>query len=60
MPVTQKQAIQKIEAELEKEIENKETIANKQVNLKEQKDFIDLEIIYEVFENIGKEEKIVY
>ena len=41
-------------------IENKEKIANKQVNFKEQKDFIDLEIIYEVFENIGKEEKIVY
>ena len=54
------QEIKKIEEEIEKEILNKDKIINRQINFKDEKDFIDLEIIYEVLENIGTEEKIVF
>ena len=52
--------IPKIEQELEKQIESKEQIINKQMNINEQEDYVDIEIIYEVIENIGTEEKIVF
>lgn len=52
--------IPKIEAELEEKIRNKEMVIDKQVNISEGKDYVDIEIIYEVLENIGTEEKIVF
>ena len=48
----------KIEEELIKEIPNKENITNKQVNVYNQEDSIEIEVIYEVIENIGTKEKI--
>lgn len=52
--------IPRIEKEIEDIIENKKNIVNKQINIQEHKDYIDVEIIYEVLENIGTEEKIVF
>ncbi len=52
--------IPKIEEEIENQIASKEKIVDKQVNIKEEKDYVDIEIIYEVLENIGAEEKIVF
>ena len=49
-----------IEQEIEGMIDNKEKIVNKQINIEEQKNYIDIEVIYEVLENIGTEEKIVF
>lgn len=51
--------IEVISQELEKNID-KNKIINKQINFEEQKDFIELEVIYEVLENIGTEERIVF
>lgn len=45
--------------ELKEEIEGKE-IVNKQVNVKAEADSIEVEVIYEVEEGIGVEEKIVF
>lgn len=45
--------------ELKEEIEGKE-IVNKQVNVKAEADSIEVEVIYEVEESIGVEEKIVF
>lgn len=50
----------KIEQEIEEQIKDATKIVDKQVNIKEEKDYVDIEIIYEVLENIGKEEKIVF
>ena len=47
-----------IEEELKKEIPNQEKIVNKQVNFKEEEQEITVEVIYEVLENIGTNEKI--
>lgn len=52
--------IEKLEKEIEDDIENKENILNKQVNFYEKQDSINVEVIYEVLENIGTEEKIVF
>lgn len=49
--------IEKLEKEIEDDIENKENILNKQVNFYEKQDSINVEVIYEVLENIGTEEK---
>ncbi len=51
--------IEKAEEELKKEIENKE-ITDKKINVRTEKDFIEVELIYEVKEQIGIEEKIVF
>ena len=48
-------AIDNLSKELEDEIENKDKIINKQINCKE-----DVEVIYEVLENIETNEKIVF
>ncbi len=50
---------EKLKAELAKEIENKEGITNIQINENEDKTFIEVEVIYEVLESIGTEEKMI-
>ena len=52
--------IQEIEEELEKEIENKDKIVNKNINTYENENSIDIYVTYEVLENIGTNEKIVF
>ena len=52
-------AKEKLIKELETEITNKENIVNKQINIYKENEFIEAEIIYEVIEKIGKEEKII-
>ena len=50
----------KLENELLEEIENKDDIINEQVNVYKIDDGIEVEVIYEVLEEIGTEEKIVF
>lgn len=52
--------ISELEQELDEEIENKENIVNKNVNIYENEDNIDIYVTYEVLENIGTNEKIVF
>ena len=52
--------IAKLEEELEKEIEDLGKVENKQVNYYEGEDYIEVEVIYEVRENIGAKEKIIF
>ena len=52
--------IQEIEEELEKQIENKENIVNKNINTYEHENSIDIYVTYEVLETIGTNEKIVF
>ena len=52
--------IPKFQDEIESKIENASKIIDKKVNINEEKDYIDIEVIYEVLENIGTEEKIVF
>lgn len=52
--------IQELEEELEEEIQNKENIINKNINAYEKQDYIEVYVTYEVLENIGTEEKIVF
>ena len=52
--------IQQIEEELERKIENKENIVNKNINIYEHENSIDVYVTYEVLENIGTNEKIVF
>ena len=51
--------IERAQEELKKEIENKE-ITDKKINVRTDKDYIEVELIYEVKEQIGIEEKIVF
>lgn len=52
--------IQQLEEELEREIENKESIVNKNVNTYVEEDGVNVYVTYEVLENIGTNEKIVF
>ena len=52
--------IQELQEELDKEIEDKEKIVNKIMNTYEKEDGIEVYITYEVLENIGTNEKIVF
>lgn len=52
--------LEKLEKELKEEIENTENIVNTQINCKEENDTIEVELIYEVLENIGTNEKIIF
>lgn len=52
--------IQEIEQELEKQIEDKEKIVNKNINTYEHEDSVDIYVTYEVLEIIGTNEKIVF
>lgn len=52
--------IQKLQEELENEIQNKENIINKQVNIYGNQEYIEVEVIYEVLEDIGTESEILF
>lgn len=52
--------IEQLQEELDKEIENKESIVGKNINTYEKEGSIDVYVTYEVLENIGTEEKIVF
>lgn len=52
--------IQELEKELNNEIEDKEKIVNKNINTYEYEDGVDIHVTYEVLENIGTNEKIVF
>ena len=52
--------IQELQEELDNEIENKENIVNKIINTYEKEDGIEVYVTYEVLENIGTNEKIVF
>ena len=52
--------IEELQRELEQEIENKEAIVNKNINTYEKEGSIDVYVTYEVLENIGTNEKIVF
>ena len=52
--------IQELEQELNEEIENKEKIINKTINTYEKQDGVEVYVTYEVLENIGTNEKIVF
>ena len=51
---------EKIEKELKEEISQKENIINKQTNVYPNEDYIEVEVIYEVLENIGSKDKIIF
>lgn len=53
-------ATKQLEETLEQEIENKSNILNKQVNVYPNEGYIEVEVIYEVLENIGIKEKIIF
>ena len=50
----------KLENELSVEIGENKQIANKQVNCNQLDDGLEVEVIYEVLENIGTKEKIIF
>ncbi len=52
--------IQELQQELEAEIKEKESIVGTNINTYEKEDSIDIYVTYEVLENIGTNEKIVY
>lgn len=52
--------IEKLENELKQEIQNIENIVNTQINFKENEQEIEVELIYEVLENIGTNEKLIF
>lgn len=54
------QNIARIEQEIERTIDDTNNIVNKQINFEEHETYVDIEIIYEVLENVGTKEKIVF
>ncbi len=52
--------VSELEEELDNEIQNKENIVNKNINAHETQEYVEVYVTYEVLENIGTEEKIVY
>lgn len=52
--------VDELQKELDDEIENKEKIVNKIINTYEKEDGIEIYVTYEVLENIGTNEKIVF
>ena len=50
----------KIEEDLKKQIENQEDIINEQTNIYQNDGYIEIEVIYEVLETIGVEDKIIF
>ena len=53
-------AIKKAEEELNSKIENLDNVKNRTVNVVATNEYVEVEVIYEVLENIGTEEKIVF
>lgn len=45
---------------LEEQVQNKENILNTYINYNETEEFVETEVIYEVLEEIGTKEKIVF
>ena len=52
--------IQELEEKLDQQIADKNAITNKTVNTYQKGDSIDIYVTYEVLENIGTNEKIVF
>ncbi len=52
--------IKKLEEELKEQIQDKEKIVNTQINSKLERETVEVELIYEVLENIGTNEKILF
>ena len=52
--------VEELQKELDNEIENKEKIVNKIINVYEKEDGIEVYVTYEVLEDIGTNEKIVF
>lgn len=52
--------IQELQQELEQEIQEKEKIVNRNINTYEHEDGVDVYVTYEVLEEIGTNEKIVF
>ena len=52
--------IEQLQEELDNEIQDKEKIVNKIINTYEKEDGIEIYVTYEVLENIGTNEKIVF
>lgn len=52
--------VQKLEKEFEEEGITLDKIQNKQINTKETQNDVEIELIYEVIEKIGSEEKIIF
>ena len=50
--------IDNISKELKSQINNEKDIINEYINTNESEEYIEVEVIYEVLENIGTEEKI--
>lgn len=55
-----KMLTENIEESLKQEVSDYENVVNRQVNVNEVEDGIEVEVIYEVLENIGTKEKIVF
>lgn len=55
-----KVGIEKAKEELDSQIENTENILNTQINVHENAEYVEVEVTYEVQENIGTKEKIVF
>lgn len=52
--------IEKLREELKKEIEKPENIVEEIINVKEEQEYLEVNLTYEVIENIGAEEKIQF
>ena len=52
--------IEQLQEKLDTQIEDKEKIVNKIINKEEKEDGIEINVIYEVLENVGTNEKIVF
>ena len=53
-------AVQEAKIELDKQVENKENIVNTYINYNQTEEMIEAQVIYEVLEEIGTKEKIVF
>ena len=52
--------IEELQEKIEKQIPDKEKIVNKNINTYEKEDGVEVYVTYEVLENIGTNEKIVF
>ena len=53
-------AIERAEKKLAEQVTNSDDIQDKKINVITTNDYVEVEVIYEVLENIGTEEKIVF
>jgi len=53
-------AVEQAKQKLDEQIENKENITNTYINYNQTADFVEVEVIYEILEEIGTKEKIVF